>query len=220
MASVKAINWISALGKWAAGQVVDEWPRIVIFLLGGGGMAYLAYITSWIKPYGPIAYGAAALLAVSILALSGLCISMMRLRFAQASYIAARASTKTANVLEPIHKHERINLIDFFNNLYLPTKDARFEKCELIGPANVSFDGCTMIDCKYSKCEIVLVNPGSYAIGASLFRNCHFLDSTLHGVTIWMTHKAWLHWPEHLRKNLPVVSDGTAGDVQAFRDPD
>ncbi len=125
------------LGQWAYDRITNNWIWIVS-IIGGGGLSYLATITAWIKPWGPVGYGAVglatALVIYLILSFGYSFIGRARERSAQADYIRSRARQSTVNVLAPVHSHEKIELSQFFNHFYLPTENVRFEDCNLIGP--------------------------------------------------------------------------------------
>jgi hypothetical protein len=87
----------------------------VAWLGGGGVMAYLAAITAWLRPWGPIGWGVAffvgAILAVAIYA-AVVWVSSHRLRN---RFIRRSLETSPINPLLGKFDHERIRLDIFYN---------------------------------------------------------------------------------------------------------
>jgi hypothetical protein len=131
------------LGQWVYDRITNNWVWLVA-AFGGGGMSYLAAISEWIKPWGPVGYGAAGLgfglLIYLIVTYGYAAVGRARERNAQADYIRSRANLAGLNVLAPIHNHEKIELIQFFSHFYIPTENIRFEDCDLVGPATIVID--------------------------------------------------------------------------------
>jgi len=130
-----------------------------------------------------------------------------------ADYLKRKAQASTTNVLNPIHENERINLVDFYHPFYRPTENARFENCDLMGPAWINCDGCQFLHDGFFDCEIVIVRPDRPVGGASQFKFCTFTRSNFYRVTFLMNYESYKHFPDDFRAGIRVISDGRIGDV-------
>ena len=54
------------LGQWLYDRITNNWAWLVA-LFAGSGMSYLAVISQWIKPWGPIGYGAIGLVSALLI---------------------------------------------------------------------------------------------------------------------------------------------------------
>jgi hypothetical protein len=180
-------------------------------------MSYLAAISTWLKPWGPIGYGAfgliSALLIYAVLSYGYAAIGRGRQRSAEAGYIKSRATLSPINVLAPVHNHEKIELVRFFSHFYVPTENVRFEDCDLIGPAMIGIDGCQFLYSGFNDCEIVIVRGDRPVKGAAMFRFCTMLRCKIFRTTFVMNHASYLNLPADIRAGVPVISDGRIGDI-------
>lgn len=199
---------LEALGKWGLDKVIENWPAILLFTLSGGAMTYVASISEWLRPYGAVAFGAIGLLSMLLLVLIYLVYAIARGRLSLATFVALKAEAGKINPLEPIHKYERINLSDLFHPFFKPIKNARFENCELLGPGNIVLLGCTLNNCLFSSCEVVIVRSDCPVVGVvAAFDGCLFLHTSLFKVTIFMNRASWVSLPQEMRNQIPVISD-------------
>lgn len=179
-------------------------------------MTYLASITKWLEPWGPIAWGAVGLGSVLIanlgVAIAFYIYSLSRQRVVQARYVDAKINSSSVNVLAPIHQNERINLIDFFHPFYKPINQMRFENCDLMGPCNLALqEGCSFLGCNMEACEIVVVRPHVPITGATAFAGCQFINCRIFRATLLMNSATYNALPPLFKANVLVISDGTAG---------
>lgn len=203
---VRRRQWVRGAVGWLLDQAVEHWPAL-ISVAGGGLMTYLASISEWLAPYGPVAWGAVGLLTILLLALGYLLYGMARARTAVAYYTTARASSSAINVLAPSHERERIDLADFFHPFYRPTEHVRFEGCELYGPAVILLDGCNLDGPEMHDCEVVICAPNAKIMGGTHFRNCSFIRCRFYRVTLLMSpalHRSFVRQGA----SLPVISYG------------
>ena len=204
------------VGQWVADRITNNWHWIVGFF-AGGGMSYLASVTAWLRPWGPIGYGAIGYLTFVMTALGSAyiyyLISLAREKSTVAAYVARSMQTIATNVLAPTHNHERIRLADFFHPFYKPTKNVRFEDCELHGPANIFLAGGTMVDSTFADCEIIITRSDRPMRGILVFENCMILRCEVYRATLLMDITHYNGIPAPMRAALPVVSDGRIGDI-------
>ena len=70
----KKENPFNGAGTWNFGKLaekaIDNWSLVLVAVSGSGLMTYLAAVSVRLKPYGPVAPGAVALLTVLLLTLS------------------------------------------------------------------------------------------------------------------------------------------------------
>lgn len=104
-------------------------------------MTYLAAVSAWLEPYGPVALGAVGLLTVLLLTLSYLAYAMARGQLTRANLMALKASTSKGNILAPQHEYERLDLGDFFLPGMMKVKDKQFRNCHLHGPLSIVMQG-------------------------------------------------------------------------------
>lgn len=204
---------LAAGSEWLWDKALGHWPEILVSVIGGGGMAYLARASAWLAPYGPVAWGGVGILALLLIALAYFLTTAGTARRRLSTYVVTKGSASTVNVLAPVHQDERVELSDFYHPYFHPTESVRFEHCELLGPANVVFDGGTISQSSLIDCEIVIVRADRPVKGASLFRNCLIVRSRLYRVTLLMNHDTYRGLAPDMRSGVPVISDGRIGDV-------
>ncbi len=195
-----------SLYSWLVDFFIEHWPAVVTAIITGGGMTYLATISSWLEAYGPVGYGAAGLLSVLVVCLIYFIYAIARERIWMTEYIRRKSETSSAHVLAPIHEFEKINLSDFFHPFYRPTSHARFENCDLMGPAMVVADGCVFSQGGFNDCEIVIVNPTTPIRGAMRFNLCTFVRCNLFRVTFLMNREQYDQFPPEFRAKITVIS--------------
>jgi len=194
-----------------------EFAHTAVWLFGIFGLAaimtYLASITDWINAYGPLAWGGIGVATFVALTFGLYLYGRYQANSAHADYVNRKAQASTTNVLNPIHENERINLVDFYHPFYRSTENARFENCDLMGPAWINCDGCQFLNDTFFECEIVIVRPDRPVRGANRFKFCTFTRSNFYRVTFLMNHVSYLQFPEDFRAGIPVISDGRIGDI-------
>jgi len=202
-----------SLWAWMLDSAIEHWPAIIIAAIGGGGMTYLAQASTWLNAYGPVAWGAVGLGSILVISFIYFLWGYARLQIELSAYTKAKASGPGANVLSPTHEHERINLSDFYHPYFRPTENARFEDCELMGPAYVVINGCSFLHGSFIECEIVIVRSDRPVKGAMMFKFCTFLRCNLYRVTWLMNYDQYKALPEEMRAKVPVISDGRIGEI-------
>lgn len=205
-------RWLKGAFSWAIDQAIERWPSIVI-LVGGSIMSYLAAISHWLAPYGPVAWGAVGIASVLVLALIYWLYGTARVKIGVSDYVRAKAQTAAVNVLAPTHNNERIDLPQFFHPFYKPTEHVRFENCELFGPASLVIDGCTIVNSGFFDCELVIARPDRPIKGAMVFKHCTITRCSLFRVTFLMKYDTYKNLPDEMKKGLVLISDGRIGDI-------
>jgi hypothetical protein len=143
------------------------------FVGWGTIMVYLGTLTGWTVAIGPL--GIALIVAASFLILcAGYALyAYARRERAVAKFAELNAASGAVNVLAPIHQHERIELAKFYHPFFKPTVNARFESCELMGPASIALMGCTLDVGAFHDCEIVLCEKIDRSKGLQLLKDAH-----------------------------------------------
>lgn len=207
------MKWLKSAWHWSVEQVIEYWPVLLVTIGSGGGATYLASVTKWIEPFGPIAWGAIGLLTVLLVTITYWIYAWARIHVMHARYVHEKLATSTVNVLSPIHENERINLADFFHPFYRATERVHFRNCELFGPAAVVFDGGTFTGGSMENCEIVVIRGDRPIRGGMKLSMCTFENCRFYRVTWLILHTNYVNLPEGMRKHVPVISDGRIGDV-------
>ena len=133
-------RWGRAGITWLVDHAIEHWATI-LSVIGGVVMTYLASISAWMNAYGPVAWGAVGLGSILVISFIVFLFGYASAQFALYQYTKAKTVGSGTNVLSPTHQHERINLSDFCHPYFRATENARFEDCELMGPAYVGIDG-------------------------------------------------------------------------------
>lgn len=176
-------------------------------------MLYLGSITAWAAPIGPMGWLIIAVLTFTIGSGGYAWFSYGRSQRIMAKFSDKKAAAGSVNVLAPLHQHERINAADFYHPFFRPTKNARFEECELMGPASVFINGGTLDSCGFYECEAVIVRDDRPIKGVTAFFNCVFLRCSMYRLTLFMNYQQYLTMPPEFRTGVTVISDGRIGDV-------
>ncbi|HKQ24070.1 MAG TPA: hypothetical protein VJT81_06465 [Burkholderiales bacterium] len=206
-------RWMNAGLSWLVDHAIEHWPTIVAAVIGGGLMTYLAAVSQWLEPFGPVAWGAAGLLALLIMAIALALLGIARTKFVAANFAEKFNNVTSVNPMAGRYERQRVRLADFFHPFYRPIEDARFENCDLLGPAHLVFVGNTIIgNSSFYDCEIVIVKPNAVVRGVTGFKDCHINRCRLFRLTLYMPKDAFLKTKAQMGGNeLTVISDGTAG---------
>ena len=204
------------LGQWLYDRITNNWAWLIA-IFGGSGMSYLAAISDWIKPWGPIGWGgigvSTALLCYLAVSASYFLYSRARLNAAIAFYTTTKATSAVVNVMAPVHTHEKIDLIQFYHPFMQPNDNVRFEDCHLMGPASIVMLGSTMTNSQFYECDVVIVRPDRIMQGASVFRYCTINRCKVFRVTFLMPIEFYNAFPDEMKRGLRIISDGRVGDI-------
>jgi hypothetical protein len=183
----------SGMSLWQAvvDYIASKWLEVIIVFIGGGGMAYLAAITAWLQPWGPVAWGAIAIISAIIIWIT----------FFVVAFIASKKSESQAraNLEETLSKNrDRINRLDrHFSRVviapsdlfmpYDPVLEAKqFTECDFIGPGVILFiDRCEVLAANFLACNFVVFDDkrpaniqGTLGFRSSRFEKCRFVNMT------------------------------------------
>lgn len=200
---------IAGAGGWmlgkAADKLVENWQPLLVSLFGSGGMTYLASISNWLRPYGPVAWGMVALLTLIGFALIFMAYAWGRHRLTMANLLTIKASTSKGNILAPAHEYEYLDLGEFYLPGVMSVSNKRFEHCHLLGPLSVVLaEHCTIAHCGFVDCDVVVVDEGAGLSNVLVFKDVNILHSRIQNVTFVMGAAQWkltsgLH-------SLPVIA--------------
>lgn len=208
----KGKGFVSAFWAWLWDKVIEHWPTLAI-ASGGGLMTYLASASNWVSQYGPVAWGAIGLLAALVLAIVFWLGGIARTKFAMARYAEKQSDASSINPLAQSFERQRIRLADFFHPLYHPTTGARFQGCELFGPAHVLIRASVITHSTFLECEVVIVKKTAKIVGATAFVDCVFNDCKFMRISIYMVKEEFEHMKKAAGWMPEVISDGNAGDL-------
>ncbi len=196
---------------WLLDFLLEHWPYVVI---GTGSliMAWLARLATFLQPYGAVAWGAVGIVTALVLAAMFLLGSLAYRYLVLTRYEVRRAEATTTNPLASYFSKQRLRLADFFHPFFKATTAAKFEDCELLGPAAVALMGGQFRHFGFVNCEVVIVKDGANVQGVTAFENCIFERCKFFGVTLFMTKEQYLSMKTQ-GAAPPVISDGTAGQL-------
>ena len=201
---------IQSLWSFLVDLAINHYPT-VLSVVFGTGMIYLASISKWLEPYGPVAWGGVGIISVFLLSLAFYWAGWARRHFAIASYAENKGKNSSVNTLSPTHTHERINLGDFYHPYLEPTSQVRFQDCHIYGPALVAMFGAGYLSgVKLPDCDVVILSDEQMRgksrppLGAVLFVGCTFINCSFYRVTFLLPQAEYEGNPAW--KTLPVVS--------------
>lgn len=206
------MRWLKVFISWLADQAIEHWVTI-LSVVGGGLMSYFASISNWLSPYGFVAWGGVGVVTILLLSLAFFLFGVAREKVTIANYTMAKSTATGTNTLASVHQDERIDLSTFYHPYFRATEDARFENCELFGPALIFADGCNFLHGSFIDCEIVIVRPDRPVKGVMAFKHCSFVRFTLYRATLLMNIEMYKSLPDEVKKMVPIISDGRVGDI-------
>jgi hypothetical protein len=201
------------------------WDAFVDFLIAKAGtilpllfaavMAYLAAVSKWLNAYGPVAWGAVGITTFLVVAVSWWIVVQAQARYVQTRFAKKHEESTGINPLDDHFTRQRINLVDFFHPFYKPTRLAKFQDCELFGPAVIALTGkSTLHTGEFNGCEVVIIKPEVTVVGATVFENCTFERCKFFRVTFLLSKDQYRSMTEQVKGDrMSVISDGTAGEL-------
>jgi len=191
--------------------VFERWPTIVM-ALAGAAMTWLASLADSLRPYGAVAWGGVGVLTVTFLAFAFWAGAVAYRHWTIARFEARRATVVSFNPLAGYFSHQRLALADFYHPFMQATEAAKFEDCELLGPAWVFLAGGHMRQPGFgTNCQIVVVKEGTPASGVAMFKDCVFDRCRFFNITFVMTEPMYLAW-KRLEMPLPRLISGPIAD--------
>lgn len=205
-------QWARGVRSWIIDQLIDRWVAI-LSAIGTIAMTYVASISDLVGKYGLIAWFGVGLTGGLILAVILLVISKIRVNMVRASFAEKQAQTIAFNPLSKKFERQRLKLADFYHPFYSTTNNAKFDECELIGPAHVIFLDCEIRYCGFDNCEVVIVKENARIRGCAVFHECAFERSRFFSVTLYMPKRIFDKFKTLSDGSPPVISDGEAGNL-------
>lgn len=202
----KIKNLLTIEGLWSLGILVgNNWTTILAVLAGGGVMGYLTYITDWLKPYGPVAWGAAAFGgALVALLLFWLWQAIASRRFLN-RLVSLSIVEGSVNPRETKFEKQAAKLSSFYNDFYVPYTHKVFIDCDIIGPGILRAEGCTLTGVDLRNCQIVIVGNVSL-YGVTVFKNSQFIRGMMTNITLAMTPDEFASQPPDVQKFMSVIN--------------
>jgi hypothetical protein len=205
-----------AIQSYISSWIVEHWLECISVLFTGGGMAYLAAFTDWMKPWGPIGWAAIGFLSM-IIVIGCYAIYWWARRYKTTiAFTEKLLQSTTINPLSDNFSKQRIKLVDFFNTFYQPVKTTKFQDCELLGPSNFYPTGCSFHSPGFINCQVVIIAQNKKIIGATQFNNCIFERCRFFEVIFYMEKDEYLSWKIELGagiEKMTIISDGNAGNL-------
>lgn len=170
-----------SLGQWLYDRIANNWDRLVALFVAGGGMTYLANITTWIKAWGPFGVGAAGLLSALIawiaLSYAKLLRTNAHLRHVQAEATKNwQTQVDNINPLATEFHTKRIKILDLKDPTAPKIIGKRFIDCELIGPANIFFANSNLQDVHFFDCDALIIKENAQIHNAVALEGCFFVN--------------------------------------------
>lgn len=188
-------------------SVLEKLTPYIIGTTGGSASLLLAKFSDLIKGINPLFYGIAFVAGIYI----SLSIYHILLSAKKKNLILRQASLLSrpgeGNPLESRFDRKIVKLTDFFSPFYSPHKNKTFHNCEVIGPGNIIFLGCTLNNCILSSCQIAITNNiETPIINVTAFSDCVFLDTKILGCTIFMSKGEYGRLTADMKKNGVIIS--------------
>jgi len=203
--------------KWVGGRLWDlatnNVSLVITWAAGSGLMFYLGSITEWANLIGPLGWALIAVATMLVVSFGFYLWSLGTINRSTEVFAKQKAAAGGVNVLAPSHDHERINLADFYSPYLQYNENVRFTDCELLGPAGVFLDQCSLKDLLWLECEIVIVRDDRRVKGVVAFKNAFVLRGKLIRATVFMSYAQYQLLPDEIKTGVPVISDGRIGDV-------
>jgi len=199
--------------QWLLDFLIERWPAI---LIGASSIAmtWFARASAFLQPYGPVAWGGVGIACAVLLSFAYRLWSVAYRSWVTTRFEVRRAETTAVNPLAGQFSKQRLRLADFFHPFFQPTSGAKFEDCELLGPAAVWIVAAQLLNSGFYDCEVVIVKEGANVRGVTAFVNCIFDRCKFFSVTFFLTKDQYLGMKQQMVGGMPpVISDGTAGNL-------
>ncbi|KAF6692762.1 hypothetical protein HFD98_09665 [Pseudomonas sp. EKM23D] len=169
-------------------SIIEKLTPYIIGASGGSLTLALTKISELVQGINPIFYAIAFVAGIYIaLGIYHIILSAKKknIILRQANLISRPGE---GNPLETKFDKKTIKITDFFSPFYSPHKNKTFHNCEIVGPGNVIFLGCTLNNCILSSCQVVIINDSKIPIlNITAFSQCVFLDTKILGSTIFVS---------------------------------
>jgi hypothetical protein len=201
-----------SISQALADHFTDHAIAWVVWLGGGAVTAYLATITKWLEPWGPIGWGVAvfagAIIAVAIYE----AVVWTSSRKFMNRFVTRALKTSTVNPLLNEFNKNRIKLDIFYNPYYVSVRGKRFTECQLWGPSFIAITGSrsAMVGCEFRRVQVVIVKENIPIWGVTNFEDCSFIEGEICDATLLMNRPTYDHicnGTQGFRKQIPVISE-------------
>ncbi len=174
--------------QWYFDKFSTNWPFIATVFVGGGGMTYLAKISLWLAPWGPIAWGAIGLCSSLIIAL--LIMSFVKIRNINVNsrYISAVIERpKNVNPLRDNFEKEKILLSDFYSPFSIHNERKTFKNCEIHGPGSLLMaQRSNLIGPHMHQCDMIIFDPTKPVQSAVIFSETSFFECKFFNLSLML----------------------------------
>jgi hypothetical protein len=128
--------------------------------------------------------------------------------------VTDRSLAVSINPLDDKFVKQKIKLADFFDPKYAKaTKNAKFQDCDLHGPATIWINGGSLDNCGFGSCNAVIVRDGPVSGGVTVFETCIFERCSFFDATLLLGKNHYLRFKEQVGEGILLVSDGTVGEL-------
>jgi hypothetical protein len=181
---------LKAIRAWASTWIAERWLELLIGFFAGGGMIYVATITEWMKPLGPMGWALAGFIPMLIVIPLYALYWWTRGRRDVMDFTKRIAEKSGVSPLEPVFERKRINIADFYNPYYVPYKSKRFLNCQIWGPANVVLINSHLVGGEFKHCQFVILKKDSTPLfGVVLLDHAVITDCEISNITLLMNRK-------------------------------
>lgn len=156
------MRWFKAGFKWMVDYAIEH-PVQIAIVIGSGTMTLLAYISSFLNQYGPVAWGAVGILTMLLLAVMAMIVALAMSAFAKAQYLKVITfEPHSTNPLKSQFERERLRIGDFYSPFGILNENKHFNDCEIQGPGSAIFIGNGSVDsCNFMRCDFVVVKKAN-----------------------------------------------------------
>ena len=161
-------------------NLVTLWPVLLPATAFGAVMAFLSVGVDWIGQFGAFGWMSAGLVSFAILAFALAALAWFRTKWIQASAEKNwHRRTDFFNPLEKEFRSIRLKILDVANPVNNKIINKRFLDCELLGPANVVFDGGTLHEATLQNVDFVVCRPDAYIQYPIHMKDCQVIGGSI-----------------------------------------
>lgn len=161
------------------------WPLLPASI-GGALMAWLSTTVETVNRFGAFGWASVGLVAFLIIA-----VGLAAIGFCREKVAFARATQNwnvkvdKVNPLRQTFENERLSVGDLSHPITKRVIRKTFRNCEIFGPQNILFTGCSLNKVSYYNCDFVIIVDSFQFMNARIFENCQLIDTEIWDCTIF-----------------------------------
>lgn len=194
-------KWLGRFSNLAA--LWPALPAAVIAAVSG----YLSRSVAFISQFGAFGWWTVGILTFVLVSAAFLCIALAWERLATMRALKNwQVNTQSVNPLRNAFDGERISIAHLAHPITHRIERKSFNNCELVGPANVVFDGNGVVSgITFMDCDFVVIRENIHIKNILVFNGCSLLGGTIWNCTVFLTQQTW----EGLAAGLPGITPVT-----------